>query len=595
MNIEKIEIRDFKGIDNLTYEPKNRIAVLAGENGTGKTSFIEALECIFGGKHNSKDYIRYGATKAVISVTTGGDVFTRQLAYNDKEHSYMLNGKKTTERDFRGYLAKMAGIPTDDFRVLSSSKVFEAMDSKELSDFLAGHIPEQITFLQLENTLNDAYGGKFNPNSLKMLKKALGDEFSPNDFTALYDGFYKERRTVNRDVKTAAAKVSTKPDSPGKNTKEITEEKEAILKKEAEMNAQKNVMKAYKEGISAYENALANREKLEKAVSDAKCAKPDEKALDDLNGVLAAGQKAIAEMKSTIRLLGDNNALYQRTLDNLDKPVCPISEKLVCRTDKTALKAELTGMLERNGREIQTLQKKIEASEKKLEEIQEKISKTNAEKTRYESYLALEKQLKVFSVPKKPEKPEIKEYDAVKIAEEKAKVSAEYAKAAAYEKYLEDQKAYELLVLKQQCYDALVKATDPKGEVIQTLLSAYFAIFNETCAQIAETVKSPFKVEFVSDNGIHLRCWKDGMARRYENLSDGEKIIVTFIVMNMLDQLTGNKMLFVDNLNDLDMGVLLSFLKMLYKSDYYDHVILCSVNYSDILGALDMIEADYIL
>ncbi len=594
MNIEKIKISGFKGIDRLTYEPKNRIAVLAGENGTGKTSFIEALECIFGGKHNSKDYIRYGATKAVISVTADGDVFTRQLAFNDKEHSYMLNGKKTTERVFRGYLAKMAGMTTDDFQVLSSSKVFEAMDSQELSDFLAGHIPQKITFPQLENTLNDAYG-TFNPNALKILKKVLGDEFSPNDFTALYSDFYKERRAVNRDVKTAAAKVSTEPDSPGKTSKEIAEMKEGILAKEAEMNAQKNVMKAYKDGVSAYENALANRKKLEKAVSDAKCAKPDEKALDALNSTLEAGQKGTAEMRATVRLLGDNNALYKRTLDNLDKPVCPISEKLVCSTDKTALKAELTGMVERNDKEIQTLQKKIEASEKKLEEIREKIAKVNAETARYEKYLTLQEQLKAFTVPKKPEKPEGKEYDAAKIAEEKAKVSSEYAKAVAYEKYLKDKKAYEMLVLKQQCYNALVKATDPKGEVIQTLLSAYFAIFNETCAQIAETVKSPFRVEFVSDNGIRLRCWKDGMARAYESLSDGEKIIITFIVMNMLDQLTGNKMLFVDNLNDLDMGVLLSFLKMLYRSDYYDHVFLCSVNYSDILGALDMIEADYIL
>ncbi len=603
MNIEKIEISNFKGIEKLSYTPKNAISVLLGKNGAGKTSFIQALECIFGGKHNSKSFIRYGKTKAVISVTAAGTVFTRQISWNDKDHPYMLDGSKVTERDFRSWMADKAGISAEDFKALTSSKVFEAIDPQAFSEFLSNHIPEKIAFETLVSVLNEdaAFGGKFDANALKILKKELGENFEPNEFTGLYDGFYKERRTVNRELKAAKAKVENKLEKPEKSREDIEKEKEEIMKEEAEMAASEKIRKSYEGSLKAYESARAQKEKLEAEVRAAKCVKPDDGALAKLNSQMVAGQESVSKSESVIQVLQNNNALYQKTLDNLDKPVCPISEKLVCSTDKTELKAELQGMIAENNRAIQSENGRIDEFRKALEKIREKIAAFNTSKVAYEKYATLSAQLKDFKLPEKPAEPSSKAYDsktevrAAKIAERKIMVNEAYAAAVAYEKFQEDRKACDKIALKQKCYDALVKATDPKGAVIQALLTAYFEIFNKTCNEIAEKIKSPFTVEFVSDNGISLRCWKNKMACAYDGLSNGEKIIITYIVLDMLNQLTGNRMLFVDNLNELDGKSIMSFLNMLHRSDYYDHIILCSVDYEEITGALDMIEADYVL
>jgi hypothetical protein len=63
----------------------------------------------------------------------------------------------------------------------------------------------------------------------------------------------------------------------------------------------------------------------------------------------------------------------------------------------------------------------------------------------------------------------------------------------------------------------------------------------------------------------------------------------------MLNNLTGNRIIFIDNLNELDGKNLTNFLVMLYKSrECYDHVFVAGIDYEEIQTALDMIGADMV-
>ena len=72
MKIKKIAIEGFKGIEKMEYIPNSKIGTLIASNGSGKTSFFQAMESLFGNTNKDKVFIREGCPIATISVTTEG-------------------------------------------------------------------------------------------------------------------------------------------------------------------------------------------------------------------------------------------------------------------------------------------------------------------------------------------------------------------------------------------------------------------------------------------------------------------------------------------------------------------------------------------
>ena len=92
MKFEQIEIENFKGINKITYIPKNKTCVLTGKNGTGKTSFIEAIRfaltgdapdgCIADGKEST----------TVAIIMEDGNAFSRSK-YETRPSKVKVNGR----------------------------------------------------------------------------------------------------------------------------------------------------------------------------------------------------------------------------------------------------------------------------------------------------------------------------------------------------------------------------------------------------------------------------------------------------------------------------------------------------------------------
>lgn len=74
-----LEVSNFKKLRTVNIAPKGNLVVIGGKNGAGKTSLIDAVACILGGKDEVPDVpVRRGEDKATI-VADLGDIIVRRV------------------------------------------------------------------------------------------------------------------------------------------------------------------------------------------------------------------------------------------------------------------------------------------------------------------------------------------------------------------------------------------------------------------------------------------------------------------------------------------------------------------------------------
>ena len=184
MNITNLKIHNFIGIEETSIDPK-KLNIIAGKNGRGKTSIIEAIKAAFRGA--GQDKIRVGATKAEIFLST--DELEIKRTITEKGTSV------TVKRDDK-ILPKpqtfLDGIIGD----FSFEPVkFFAMDATEQTEYLLKAIPVTATVEQLGKWSGGLVGG------LEQYAKRHGLE-AVGELTEV---LYQERAAANATVKRMAA------------------------------------------------------------------------------------------------------------------------------------------------------------------------------------------------------------------------------------------------------------------------------------------------------------------------------------------------------------------------------------------------------
>lgn len=180
MNITKLEVRNFIGIEEQSIDPK-KLNIIAGKNGRGKTSIIEAIKAAFRGA--GQDKIRVGTSKAEIFLST--DELEIKRTITEKGTSV------TVKRDDK-ILPKpqtfLDGIIGD----FSFEPVkFFAMNAKEQTEYLLKAIPVTATIDQLEKWSAGLVGGLERYAERHGLE-AVGE---------LTEVLYQERAQANASVK----------------------------------------------------------------------------------------------------------------------------------------------------------------------------------------------------------------------------------------------------------------------------------------------------------------------------------------------------------------------------------------------------------
>ena len=198
---------------------------------------------------------------------------------------------------------------------------------------------------------------------------------------------------------------------------------------------------------------------------------------------------------------------------------------------------------------------------------------------------------------KKVYQASVQETNGPKISENydfKAKKDAlmmEFQERLKYEQLLQSQNYLKKQIELHEYYQKLIKFLAMDGIAIEKITEYYLNLFNQTIAARIQLLNIGLNIQFVLDDGISYRVYKQGTNEclEYEQLSTGEKKIIAFLILDLLNILSGARLMFLDDLNDLDVQTFEHFIQMITNPEfqkYYDHIFIGTVLNSDFRNVL---------
>ena len=281
-------------------------------------------------------------------------------------------------------------------------------------------------------------------------------------------------------------------------------------------------------------------------------------------------------------------------IENISKPICPLSDKIVCTVDKRPVTKELE---EKRDRLIEDYKAQRSFYEKTLANITEYENRYTQMAFENQQFILMqEKQqekerllAQVIEVPQKPE--EAGSLEA--ITEELRYLNSQITIVENYSKkdtYLNN---IEKLTKKLGDYQALYVAFSPKGEVKEKITSYYLEEFAEPCNEKAGKLFPSMKLKFVTQDGVKVLTDPNGSGEylEFNSLSGGEQASVMFLLVSMLSSLSGMGIIILDELSVLDDNTFENLIRILKEnSDEYDMCLIALVDHVDMINTLNRYE-----
>lgn len=300
---------------------------------------------------------------------------------------------------------------------------------------------------------------------------------------------------------------------------------------------------------------------------------------------------AIASGTNEIKVL-------EKTVHSLNTSVCPISQSLVCTTDKTSVKEELTAALEMKRDAVDILHDKLEGYQQTVHDAKEAVDACVAQEKAYQAKLDLMKLLSSLKTVKVtiPKKPDPKTLEALEHRNEELR--KEQADAMQYEIIKSHAKRAESLKTELEVAETLVKELAPSGGIRKQVLAHSIGPMEDVCNECMKTLLPKYRLRFNPDDNFNISVQDvslPGVTFSFDALSRGEQLSVLFILMLMLNQVNQVRIICMDNLNDLDVEALKRFLKVVEDVDpsYYDHIFLSSIDHEGFIEVFDKCKIDH--
>ncbi len=580
MRFEKIEIENFNGKDYTLSSPE-KIITLINKNGYGKTSILRAILWGLTGE-------KVDADDATVRITLDPS-FRIERERKSGKNTCKLNGNKVTEKALNAAIEDKIGIKIDNVKLASSEAVLESKKPEELLKALIGFVKEKLTVEKVITHLTSS-----DPKVIEKVREIFPKApmtFGLDQMEDIYKDLVDERKLKSAQLKSKkeyGKALQAKCRKPSRPLESV--EAELLEVQMAEKNAS-DVMKYMKE----WEKAEA-----QKVATDAEMKKLKDEILKSskFKGHTAAEQKLqtdqreqaekkklqLTSQKATIL---NNIDIFERTLKSLDQPVCPISKKLICTTDKTEIKGELERSVAENKKIIKDIDAQIKTCDDTLEAY--KIWKADFDKDleTYQNYTRLVERLKTLkehpvTVPEKP-----KSVDISTVATKKRELIAEKQNC---EQYAEMMKLAAEVTKESEDVEVLnylTSALKDKGEVKEAIIKGYLTIFQNVINDRAKSFHPGYEVVLTVDGGLKIALKTPYNTKPFDSatLSSGERLLVRFLLLDMLNQLTGTNLMFIDNVESLDEDALKCLKNLITTpefNDQYDHIFIAGVNHEDV-------------
>lgn len=614
MKINTIKIQNFKGISDLRHDFTHPVTVVTGPVGIGKTSFIEAVRYGLTGELPLTP-IQSGKKQAVVEMVCSSpegsiDIFRDVTPPNKK--SVRIMGRKVTGSSSETFLEETTNVSGAILKLATASDVLaelkpdafgnlflnESMEKKTLSDLITilndNTSKEKATlYTNLSLDPTDALPVIVLDELKKLFKKS---ELSMEVIQKAHEEASTKRKEINAKYKleTSRTKKFTEMEKPEYDTFALRRKYEEFLV--VEKNAA-----AYSKSLKAYQTALEKKKEQDKKIAALefeialkKIEKPDASEKESLSTTRKKAETDILSNEKVLSTLKNNKKWFETTLEKLGKPICPISDKLICKTDKTAIKDELNTTLADISVSCSVTEDKIKEAKNRKLEAENKLKEYDAKMDRWRKFESMKAELKALQdnpviLPEKPASIESIKFD---YSDEKKEIQDKLNYVRDYEnlrtEYLAMQKTKTDFLL----MDYIVKALDPKGPVIAEFIKTFVGCLEEACNERAALLNPGFSVKLVPENGLKvLFSLKKGKPYLlYQNLSAGEKLFACLILTDLINSFYDSRILILDNTDHLDkesFEKLISFVTQPEMKDLYDTILISCVTHDDIVSVAE--------
>ncbi len=588
MKIKKLQIQSFEGFeDTFEYEFTQPLNALCLKNGAGKTSFLNALRYAITGIKPLGNAINNNASQMAVGLTFHDGTGIIRQDFADKSARYFMNRRPVTKKALDEMLQSRAGVAQGTMKIATSTDILAGLKPQEFGELLLSYIPETLDTEKILNMLDSVS---------EVSEKEIRDFFGTESFgTEMVDAFYKnimdKRKALNKKIQECEAYLNHFSSVPAtdKTVEEIQNEIAVLTKQQGSVNLYNEQLKNYNDALKRKNKREADINELRKKIAQIGDISLNEAEIKEAKEKLPELEKRMDEYKKELLFVDQTVETLTKALEDINKPVCPLSEKLKCTTDKSAIRSEIETTL-KAGQEkqkdvnvrIRELSETITSYRKKVEEYPNKKMLSERKKDFEEQLSRLMKD--EIKVPEEPKKVDVED------CSEKIKILANTLSAV---KSAEDIKKVRTYVDTNRpvlaAYNDLVKIFAPKGIIKQKISEYYLGAFEDQCNQKAEELLPGMTLKFISDGGISVLTdiRGDGNYVSFDGLSGGEKSYVLFLILDMINSLTGLRMMFLDELSVLDKDAFETLVKLIKANvEDYDLVIMATAEHDDNLKTL---------
>lgn len=551
MKIQKIVIENFKGIKFTTFMPKEEPTWLFDKNGSGKTSFLEALRYGLTGKM-PKDILYHGADEGFVTILFNdpdNTTVTRYFYSGAKPNKVKVNSKTCTAKEAQKIICEIMNASDEQLDVLTSNEVFQELIKGDLGKFLLSFITEPMTIEKLYDICEFTDDEKAKIADDKLLPK----KFDVSITDSVYQVLFAERASLKKQVASLEAKYDFEeplPEPKYKSEADIKKAEDEYIKLSGEAAFEKEKLDAYNKALTEYNSRKARQETLKRKLDELVAKLEVETTESDVDNVNKTLNNAVTMKHNFETIIASNKVVVnnqKKILDALDSDKCPISSCLICKTDKTKAKADVEESISAAQSAVDTASEGVTKESEIIKEANNRLSYLRAQLNITNEIKALKCRISDIDVGEEPSKPAI-----VTISGD-WKLFPVYKKE--YEEYYDFVSAKELLgvlIKKTAIVDGLVKKFSSKGDVETAIMKHYCDLFDTEAEMIANAFD--YQVKFRPENGVKLSIVPAGKTAEvdFTSLSTGEKLIVSIIIYVVLNNLMGTDIIILDDFNDLD-------------------------------------------
>ena len=584
--ITTISIRNFKGIEDLQLNAKKLNAII-GKCGSGKSSLLDAIRFALTGKAG-KEVIRKGCREASV-VLRFSDNSTIERIRRTSENISKCNGKSSTKRSLDEFLTARNMNPCW-IESLCSVDWFAGLSSKDLNNFFMTILPLRAkaeTVVELVAQLDKDLTEKKEKYLMEEILKKQ-EIFSFNDLANGYNTAYTVRQELKRKYNEMLPRCTFNETVPAKTREDIEKELNNISQVEAAEKEYSKRLKEYTSSKKQHDLAIKRLDEMKKELDTySSCKKPKEETKTQAEADRKLFQVHIKRTNEYIGTINSNLDLLKRTLDNLDKPICPISEKLICTTDKSQLKEELLSLIQKNENALASNKEFLAKCEDQVRKRDDIISNYQKEVYRYEQKTTLENNISKFIVPEIL--PEPQKVEKAHLEAKKKELLDLLSILSRYEKVQQNKKELAKIKDKYDLAQFAVKVLDSKIGIPALILQRTLRFFEKKCNEKASLLREGFQIHFLSDNGITIQV-SPGKGKPFvdmKEVSTGEFVCVAYILMTMIGEATKCHLFLIDNLDRLDTEYLNALLSLLEEDKKIEQVFLGGVDHADVEQTLN--------